>query len=628
MADNMREKYASLPVTTLKELARQVGIKGLTKLKKEEIVNLLIEEEGKRKAAPVEKKPAQEKKPAREKKPAQEKKPAREKKAAEDKNSKEKKAPAEKKRRLSHAKSVQADVDTVETFNADTARTETARTETARTEPAKTETAKTDTVRTEPAKTETVRTEPAKRKPGRPARSTKNVKNRNDEVHPSGSEKKDGKSSEAEDSKATEVKATRSNTEDQAFEVRKPEDKKSEDKKAEDKKAEDKKAEDKKPEPPKYPDAKDCTGILEIMQEGYGFLRSANYMPGEHDIYVSPSQIRRFNMKTGDLVTGKTRKNNPNDKYGALLFIEHINGMNPEMIALRPTFEEMTPVFPNERIKLEYPGASVAMRIVDLFSPIGKGQRGMIVAQPKAGKTTLIKQVAASVKASHPGMHIIVLLIDERPEEVTDMKESIEGQNCEVIYSTFDELPEHHKRVSEMTIERAKRLVEQGQDVMILLDSITRLSRAYNLTVPPSGRTLSGGLDPAALYMPKRFFGAARNMREGGSLTILATALVNTGSKMDDVVYEEFKGTGNMELVLDRKLSEKRVFPAIDLSQSGTRREDLLLEAEELRAMEIIHRGLNGMRKEEATENILNMFSNTRTNQEFVSRFLARNGRM
>ena len=617
MADNMREKYASLPVTTLKELARQVGIKGLTKLKKEEIVNLLIEEEGKRKAAPVEKKPAQEKKPTREKKPA------REKKAAEDKNSKEKKTPAEKKRRSSHAKSVQADVDTVETVNADTAKAEIARTE-----PAKTETAKTDTVRTEPAKTETVRTEPAKRKPGRPARSTKNVKKRNDEVHPSGSEKKDGKSSEAEDSKATEVKATRSNTEEQAFEVKKPEDKKSEDKKAEDKKAEDKKAEDKKPEPPKYPDAKDCTGILEIMQEGYGFLRSANYMPGEHDIYVSPSQIRRFNMKTGDLVTGKTRKNNPNDKYGALLFIEHINGMNPEMIALRPTFEEMTPVFPNERIKLEYPGASVAMRIVDLFSPIGKGQRGMIVAQPKAGKTTLLKQVAASVKASHPGMHIIVLLIDERPEEVTDMKESIEGQNCEVIYSTFDELPEHHKRVSEMTIERAKRLVEQGQDVMILLDSITRLSRAYNLTVPPSGRTLSGGLDPAALYMPKRFFGAARNMREGGSLTILATALVNTGSKMDDVVYEEFKGTGNMELVLDRKLSEKRVFPAIDLSQSGTRREDLLLEAEELRAMEIIHRGLNGMRKEEATENILNMFSNTRTNQEFVSRFLARNGRM
>ena len=611
MADNMREKYASLPVTTLKELARQVGIKGLTKLKKEEIVNLLIEEEGKRKAAPVEKKPAQEKKPAREKK------------AAEDKNSKEKKTPAEKKRRLSHAKSVQADVDTVETVNADTAKAEIARTE-----PAKTETAKTDTVRTEPAKTETVRTEPAKRKPGRPARSTKNVKKRNDEAHPSGSEKKDGKSSEAEDSKATEVKATRSNTEEQSFEVRKPEDKKAEDKKAEDKKAEDKKAEDKKPEPPKYPDAKDCTGILEIMQEGYGFLRSANYMPGEHDIYVSPSQIRRFNMKTGDLVTGKTRKNNPNDKYGALLFIEHINGMNPEMIALRPTFEEMTPVFPNERIKLEYPGASVAMRIVDLFSPIGKGQRGMIVAQPKAGKTTLLKQVAASVKASHPGMHIIVLLIDERPEEVTDMKESIEGQNCEVIYSTFDELPEHHKRVSEMTIERAKRLVEQGQDVMILLDSITRLSRAYNLTVPPSGRTLSGGLDPAALYMPKRFFGAARNMREGGSLTILATALVNTGSKMDDVVYEEFKGTGNMELVLDRKLSEKRVFPAIDLSQSGTRREDLLLEAEELRAMEIIHRGLNGMRKEEATENILNMFSNTRTNQEFVSRFLARNGRM
>ena len=321
-----------------------------------------------------------------------------------------------------------------------------------------------------------------------------------------------------------------------------------------------------------YQDLKNVEGILEKLSDGYGFIRSDNYLPGEDDVYVSPSQIRKFNLKTGDIIKGKTRKNNPNDKYGALLLIETINGFSTEEASKRKNFEDLTPIFPNERIKLETENSSVAMRLVDLFSPIGKGQRGMIVSQPKAGKTTLLKQVAKSVKSTHPNMHIIVLLIDERPEEVTDMKESIEGKNVEVIYSTFDELPEHHKRVSEMVIERAKRLVEHGKDVMILLDSITRLSRAYNLTVPPSGRTLSGGLDPAALHMPKKFFGAARNMREGGSLTILATALVDTGSKMDDVVYEEFKGTGNMELILDRKLSERRVFPAIELSKSGTRR--------------------------------------------------------
>ena len=358
------------------------------------------------------------------------------------------------------------------------------------------------------------------------------------------------------------------------------------------------------------------------MQEGFGFIRSDNYMPGENDIYVSPSQIRRFNLKTGDIVTGSTRRNNPNDKFGALLYIDTINGMSPEAASARPNFENLTPIFPNKRIRLEKQGGPVSMRIVDMLSPIGMGQRGMIVSQPKAGKTTLLKQIATSVIASHPDMHIIILLIDERPEEVTDMKDNVKGDNVEIVYSTFDELPEHHKRVSEMVIERAKRLVEHGRDVMILLDSITRLARAYNLTVPPSGRTLSGGLDPAALHMPKRLFGAARNMKEGGSLTILATALVETGSKMDDVVYEEFKGTGNMEIVLDRKLSEKRVFPAIDLVQSGTRRDDLLLNDEEMAAMEIIHRSLNGMKRDEATEDVLNTMMRTRSNEEFVKLLL------
>ncbi len=369
-----------------------------------------------------------------------------------------------------------------------------------------------------------------------------------------------------------------------------------------------------------YDDAKDANGILEVLQDGYGFIRCENYMPGEHDVYVSPSQIRKFNLKTGDIICGKTRKNNPNDKFGALLFIENINGYAPEAAARRPNFEDLTPIFPNERIRLERPGCGVSVRIVDMLSPIGKGQRGMIVAQPKAGKTTLLKQIAKSVKIGHPEMHLIILLIDERPEEVTDMKEAIEGENVEVIYSTFDELPEHHKRVSEMVIERAKRLVEHGQDVMILLDSITRLARAYNLTVAPSGRTLSGGLDPAALHMPKRFFGAARNMRGGGSLTILATALVETGSKMDDVVFEEFKGTGNMELVLDRKLSERRVFPAIDISKSSTRRDDLLLSKEEREAVDLIRREMAGARSEDNTiEEVIRLFTKTKDNGEFIN---------
>ena len=359
-------------------------------------------------------------------------------------------------------------------------------------------------------------------------------------------------------------------------------------------------------------------GIIEVLPDGYGFIRSDNYLSGENDVYVSPSQIRRFGLKTGDIISGNTRIKTQAEKFSALLYLTKINGASPSEATKRANFEDMTPIFPNERLRLENGQSSTAMRIVDLLSPIGKGQRGMIVSPPKAGKTTLLKQVAQSVLKNNPEMHLLILLIDERPEEVTDIKEAITGENVEVIYSTFDELPEHHRRVSEMVIERAKRLVEHKKDVMILLDSITRLARAYNLTVPPSGRTLSGGLDPAALHMPKRIFGAARNMREGGSLTILATALVDTGSKMDDVIYEEFKGTGNMELVLDRKLQEKRVFPAIDIPKSGTRREDLLLSSEEQEAVYTMRKALNGMKPDEAVDNILNMFARTKNNEEFV----------
>ncbi len=362
-----------------------------------------------------------------------------------------------------------------------------------------------------------------------------------------------------------------------------------------------------------------ANGILEVMPDGYGFIRCANYLPGENDVYVAPSQIRRFGLKTGDIIVGNTRVKTQNEKFSALLYVKSINGYTPEVAVKRYSFEDMTPIFPEERISLELSRSSVSMRIMDLISPVGKGQRGLIVSPPKAGKTTLLKQVAQSVKTNNPDMHLIILLIDERPEEVTDFREAIEGPNVEVIYSTFDELPEHHKRVSEMVIERAKRLVEHKKDVMILLDSITRLTRAYNLVVPPSGRTLSGGLDPASLHMPKRFFGAARNMREGGSLTILATALVDTGSRMDDVIYEEFKGTGNMEIVLDRKLSERRVFPAIDIPKSSTRREDLLLSPEELEATGILRKALNGMKPEEAVDKILDMFTRTRSNTDFVN---------
>lgn len=363
----------------------------------------------------------------------------------------------------------------------------------------------------------------------------------------------------------------------------------------------------------------EANGILEVMPDGFGFIRCENFLPGDNDVYVAPSQIRRFNLKTGDIIVGNRRVKTAAEKFAALLYIRNVNGYPISVVERRPNFEDLTPVFPNQRLHMEVPGkSSTAMRIVDLLSPIGKGQRGMIVSPPKAGKTTLMKQVAQAVTTNHPDMHLIILLIDERPEEVTDIKESVVGDNVEVIYSTFDELPDRHKRVSEMVIERAKRLVEHGRDVIILLDSITRLARAYNLVVPPSGRTLSGGLDPAALHMPKRFFGAARNMREGGSLTILATALVDTGSRMDDVIYEEFKGTGNMELVLDRKLSEKRIFPAVDILKSGTRRDDLLLTAEEAEAVDIIRKATNTLKPEEAVEKILELFARTKNNWEFA----------
>lgn len=364
-------------------------------------------------------------------------------------------------------------------------------------------------------------------------------------------------------------------------------------------------------------------GILEVMADGYGFLRKDNYLPGNNDIYVSPSQIRRFNLKTGDCVRGKIRIPRENEKFSALLFLTSINGDNPEMASRRPSFENLTPIYPTEKIKLEFNEKELSTRLTDIIAPIGKGQRGMIVAPPKAGKTVLLKNIANAITKNNPDMHLIVLLIDERPEEVTDMQRSIIGDNVDVVYSTFDELPEHHKRVSEMVLERAKRLVEQGKDLVILLDSITRLSRAYNLTIPSSGRTLSGGLDPAALHMPKKFFGAARNIEEGGSLTILATALVDTGSKMDDVIFEEFKGTGNMELVLDRRMSEKRIFPAVDIMKSGTRREELLLSEEELKVVYFLRRSFsNNSQSAEITEQITDLLYKTKNNREFVEAVL------
>ena len=360
-------------------------------------------------------------------------------------------------------------------------------------------------------------------------------------------------------------------------------------------------------------------GILEVMQEGFGFIRSENFLPGDNDVYVAPSQIRRFSLRTGDVVRGNQRVKTAAEKFAALLYVNTVNGQPPRDCEHRPSFEKLTPIFPDERIRLSNDGEAspLPLRVMDLLAPIGKGQRGLIVSPPKAGKTTLLKQIAKSI-IKDENMHLLILLVDERPEEVTDIKEEVVGDNVEVIYSTFDELPDRHKRVSEMVIERARRLVEYGQDVTILLDSITRLSRAYNLVVPTSGRTLSGGLDPTALYMPKKFFGAARNVREGGSITILATALINTGSKMDDVIYEEFKGTGNMELVLDRKLSEKRIFPAIDILKSGTRRDDLLLTPEELNAVNKLRGAVADLTPADAMENVIELFTKTHNNTELV----------
>ena len=358
------------------------------------------------------------------------------------------------------------------------------------------------------------------------------------------------------------------------------------------------------------------TGILEVLEDGFGFIRSDNYLSSPEDVYVSASQIRRFNLRTGDFVTGFTRAPKANEKFKGLMFVTQVNGLNPDKAKYRTPFEDLTPTYPNQRIQLG--NQYTSLRIVDLLSPIGKGQRGLIVSPPKAGKTTLLKNLALSIKRNNPNIHLIILLIDERPEEVTDIKEATMSDQVEVIYSTFDELPDKHKKVSEMTIERAKRLVECGEDVVILLDSLTRLARAYNLICTPSGRTLSGGLDPSSLYMPKRFFGAARNTKESGSLTILATALTETGSKMDDVIFEEFKGTGNMEIVLSRQLQERRIFPAIDILKSGTRKDDLLLNPTELEAVNRIRRSFNGSRNEQAIESLITLFKKTDTNQEVI----------
>lgn len=364
-------------------------------------------------------------------------------------------------------------------------------------------------------------------------------------------------------------------------------------------------------------------GVLEVMTDGYGFLRSVNYLPGTGDIYISPSQIRRFNLKTGDLVMGNIRVPKESEKFRAILYVKSVNGDPPDKASRRPNFEDLTPIFPEVKLHLEITQTELSTRLIDLIAPIGKGQRGMIVSPPKAGKTVLLKKIANAITQNHPDTHLIVLLIDERPEEVTDMQRSITSKNSEVVYSTFDEQPEHHKRVAEMVLERAKRLVEQGKDLVILLDSITRLARAYNLTIPSSGRTLSGGLDPTALYMPKKFFGAARNMEQGGSLTVLATALVDTGSKMDDVIFEEFKGTGNMELVLDRRMSEKRIFPAIDILRSGTRREENLLSAKELEAVYTVRKMSGRIPAAELTEQLTDMLMKTKNNNEFVSGILS-----
>ena len=361
-------------------------------------------------------------------------------------------------------------------------------------------------------------------------------------------------------------------------------------------------------------------GILEVLPDGYGFLRAENCLPGANDVYVSPAQIRRFNLKTGDRVMGNVRPAREGEKVGGLVYVQTVNGDAPYLAIHRPNFEELTPIYPEEKLKLETVQRELSGRIIDLIAPIGKGQRGMIVAPPKVGKTILLTKIANAITCNHKEVHLIVLLIDERPEEVTDIQRSIEGENVQIVYSTFDEEPEHHKKVTEMVLERAKRMVEQGKDLVILLDSITRLARAYNLTIPPSGRTLSGGLDPAALYMPKRFFGAARNIENGGSLTILATTLVDTGSKMDEVVFEEFKGTGNMELVLDKRMAERRIFPAVDIMKSGTRREEKLFTPEELECNYALRRMAAQLNHTDMIEGFFDLMRKSKNNKEFMER--------
>ena len=575
-----REKYETLPLSELKELAKFRGLKGCSTLRKSEIIDRMLAEDEKIKAEEEKKRAEASAAAEKPEKAPEEKKPAKRGRPAG--SSAGKKSVSVKKQEKTAARSVKNAADAPDdTKDNNDAGKETVQT-VKETAPAGKEEAsgkkkvsvsdKKPRLRKNAVKSE----EPSVKEP----------------VYESVAEKYADYSSEQDGEAAVQS----------ADQTKQPEKDKEGDKR----------------EQSKLDSGNTVEGILEVMSEGFGFIRSDNFLPGDDDVYVSPSQIRRFGLKTGDILKGNTRIKMQNEKFSALLYVNSVNGLSVSEITRRANFEDLTPIFPNERIRLERQGSSVAMRIVDLLSPIGKGQRGMIVSPPKAGKTTLLKEMAMSILHNNPEMHIIILLIDERPEEVTDMKETVYGPNVEVIYSTFDELPDHHRRVSEMVIERAKRLVESKRDVIIFIDSITRLARAYNQVVQSSGRTLSGGLDPSALHMPKRFFGAARNIREGGSLTILATALVDTGSKMDDVVYEEFKGTGNMELVLDRKLQERRIFPAIDIVKSGTRREDLLLDRDELETINRMRRALNGVRGEEATENILNMFVHTRNNPELI----------
>lgn len=441
------------------------------------------------------------------------------------------------------------------------------------------------------------------------------------------SKKEEKKEEEVKEEKVKEEESTSKGTEKKDIKTRAAteteENKKSSPEESDDKKTETKrefkKSADKRGQPSGFEKIESddpVEGVLEVLPDGYGFLRSENYLSGPKDVYVSPSQIRRFNLKTGDKIRGKGRIPKEGEKFQALLYVQMVNGDPPEVATKRTPFEYLTPIYPENRITLETTPRELSTRLIDLIAPVGKGQRGMIVSPPKAGKTILLKKVANAITTNYPEMELIVLLIDERPEEVTDMQRSING---EVIYSTFDEVPEHHIKVAEMVLERAQRLVEQKKDVVILLDSITRLARAYNLTIPPTGRTLSGGLDPGALHKPKRFFGAARNIEFGGSLTIMATALIETGSRMDDVIFEEFKGTGNMELHLDRKLSEKRIFPAIDINKSGTRREDLLLEQKELEGIWAIRKAMGNMGTAEVTEMLINRLVQTKNNVDFVN---------